>query len=93
MKKILLMIALTGALMAAVSCGSDNDEPWRGDGVFTVNTPMINHISDNGQALGISSTHNKLTIDTVNHKASIELNYNTGQGDKTLKIDDLKATP
>ena len=95
MKKILLMIALTGALMAAVSCGSENDEPWRGDGVFTVNTPMINHVTDmgNGQALGIFNTHNKLTIDTVNHKASIELNYNSGQGDKTLKLDDLKATP
>ena len=95
MKKILLMIALMGSLMVAVSCGSENDEPWRGDGVFTVNTPMVNHVANtgNGQVLGISNTHNKLTIDTVNHKATLELNYNDGQGDKTLKLDDLKAMP
>jgi len=94
MKKILLLIAMTGVLMGAISC-SDDDEPKRGDGVFTVNTAMVNHMVQTGSdaVIGISSTHNKLVIDTVKHKASLELNYNDGQGDKQLKLDDLTATP
>jgi len=93
MKKILLLIAAVGILMGAVSCG-DDDEPKRGDGVFTVNTSMINHIYNphTDLVLGVSSTHNKLVIDTVKHKATLELNYNDGQGDKMLKLDDLSAT-
>ena len=94
MKKILLLIAAMGALMGAISC-SDDDEPQRGDGVFTVNTAMINHMynSGSGAVLGITNTHNKLILDTIKHKASLELNYNDGHGDKTLKLDDLTATP
>ncbi|MBQ6079442.1 MAG: hypothetical protein IJK93_04095 [Muribaculaceae bacterium] len=93
MKKILLMIAAFALLGAVVSC-SDDDEPRHGDGVFTVNSPMVNHIVDlnTGNVLGMSSTHNKLTIDTVNHKASLELRYNDGS-DKTLKLTDLTARP
>jgi len=93
MKKLLLLIAAVGLLSGVLSC-SFEDEPKRGDGVFTVNTPMINHIYNTltDQVLGVSTTHNKLTIDTVNHTASLELNYNDGQGDKLLKLDDLKAT-
>lgn len=94
MKKILLLIAAMGLIMGAISCSGD-DEPKRGDGVFTVNTPMINHLynTGNGDALGFSSTHNKLTLDTVKHKASLELNYNDGNGDKLIKLDDVTATP
>ena len=94
MKKILLLIVAMGVLMGAISC-SDDDEPKRGNGVFTVNTPMINHLynTGNGAVMGFSSTHNKLTLDTVKHKASLELNYNDGQGDKLIKLDDLTATP
>ena len=93
MKKILLLIAAMGVLLGAISC-SDDDEPKHGDGVFTVNTPMINHIvnQNNGDVLGMSSTHNKLTIDTIKHQASVELTYNDGSGDKTLKLSGLTAT-
>ena len=88
MKKILLMIAMVAILGAIVSCS--DDEPKRGDGVFTVNTPMINHIVNtaNGQVVGIADTHNKITFDTVNHKGSLELNYNDGSN-KTIRLDDL----
>lgn len=94
MKKLLLLIATIGALLAAVSC-SDDDEPKRGDGVFTVNTSMINHMVNTGSdaVIGIAMTHNKLVLDTVKHKASLELNYNDGQGDKQLKLEDITATP
>ena len=56
MKKIFLLIAMAGALMIAVSC-SDDDEPKRGNGVFTVNTPMINHMYNTitGEVLGLSN--------------------------------------
>ena len=93
MKKILLMIAATALLMGAISC-SDSDEPKRGDGVFTVNTSMVNHIINvnSGEVVGIASTFNKLTIDTVNHKASLELNYNDGNSNKTLNLNDIIAT-
>lgn len=88
MKKILLMIAIVAMLGAIASCS--DDEPKRGNGVFTVNTPMINHIVNiaDGQVVGIAGTHNKLTFDTVNHKGSLELNYNDGTN-KTIKLDDL----
>ncbi len=95
MKKILLLIAAIGLIMSAISC-SDNDEPnKRGDGVFTVNTPMINHIVNlnNGNVLGMSATHNKLTIDTTKHQASVELTYNDGSGDKSVSISGITATP
>lgn len=95
MKKILLLIAAFALLGAIVSCSSDDEPSKRGDGVFTVNTTMINHMSNpqSDQGLGASTTHNKLTIDTVNHKASLELSYNDGNGDKTLKLSDLVAKP
>ena len=85
---------MMGVLMGIISCSND-DEPKRGDGVFTVNTPMVNHLYSihADQALGMAATHNKLVLDTVKHKASLELNYNDGQGDKTLKFNDLSATP
>ena len=94
MKKIFWLIAMTGVLMGAISC-SDDDEPKRGDGVFTVNTSMINHMVNSGSdaVIGISMTHNKLTLDTVKHKATLELNYNDGNGDKQLKLEDIAATP
>ena len=94
MKKILLLIAAVGLLMGTIAC-SDNDEPKRGDGVFTVNTSMINHIVDqnSGQVLGISSTHNKLTIDTAKHQASVELTYNDGSGNKTVSLSGITARP
>lgn len=94
MKRIFLLIAAAALLMGAFSC-SDDDEPRRGNGIITVNTPMINHIVDvtSGQPMGISSTHNKLTLDTAKHKASLELNYNDWQGDKMLELSDIIATP
>ena len=93
MKKIFFLIAMMGVLMGVISCS--DDEPQRGNGVFTVNTPMINHIYDTstGSVIGISSTHNKLTLDTVKHTASLELNYNDGNGDKSLSITDITASP
>lgn len=94
MKKILLLIAAIGLVLGAISC-SDDDEPKRGNGVFTVNTPMINHIVDlnNGNVLGMSATHNKLTLDTIKHQASVELTYNTGSGDDIIVISGISATP
>ena len=85
---------MAGVLMCIISC-SDDDEPKRGDGVFTVNTPMINHIVNlnNGNVLGMSATHNKLNLDTAKHKASIELNYNDGSGNKTVTLNGITATP
>lgn len=95
MKKIFLLIAAMGLLMGAISCSNDDEPAKRGDGVFTVNTPMINHIVDlnNGNVLGMSSTHNKLTVDTTKHQASVELTYNDGNGDKKVSISGLTATP
>ena len=92
MKKILLLIAAAGLLMGTISCGDDDDRPYRT--VFTVNTPMVNHMVNtvNGTVIGIDDTHNKLTLDTVKHTASLELNYNAGQGDMQIKIEDIKAT-
>lgn len=92
MKKLLLLIATVGLVMAAISC-SDSDEPKRGNGVFTVNPLMINHMYNTltNELIGLKTTHNKLTFDTVNHTASLELNYNDGS-DKTLTLNDIKAT-
>lgn len=91
MKKILLLIAMMGLIMGAISC---NDEPsrGRGDGVFTVNTPMINHMFNTvtGTVMGISNTHNLLTLDTVSHTASLDLRYNDGS-EKTLSIKNITA--
>ena len=90
MKKILFLIAAVGLLMGVISCG--DDEPRRG--VFIVNTPMVNHMVNTagGEVMGISNTHNKLTIDTIKHTAMLELNYNDGSA-KTLSLNDLTATP
>lgn len=92
MKKFFLLIAACAMLCTAVSCG-DDDEPKRGDGKFTVNTAMINHMvnTSNGQVLGLTSTHNKLTFDTVSRIASLELHYLDGTTEKTLKLDNIKA--
>ena len=98
MKKLLLMIAAIALLGAVVSCSGD-DEPgpdgpnMRGDGVFTVNTPMVNHMynTKTDQVIGLSNTRNKLTIDTVHHLAKLELTYNDGS-DHTQTYTDLTAT-
>lgn len=84
---------MMGVLMGAISCS--DDEPKRGNGVFTVNTPMINHLynTKTGSVLGISNTYNKLTLDTAKHTASIELNYNDGNGDKMVSIKDITVRP
>lgn len=91
MKKFLLLIAAI-ALLGVVSCNNE-DEPNRDGRVFTVNTPMINHMVDvnTGNVLGMKATHNKLTLDTANHKATLELNY--GDGNQAIKLSDLTATP
>lgn len=91
MKKILLLIALTGILMCAISCGDDDDRPVRTK--FTVNTTMLNHMTSGDNVIGLAVTQNKLEIDTVNHIASLELNYNAGQGDKQFKLENITATP
>lgn len=92
MKKILYLITIAGLLIGTVACG--DDEPKRGNGTFTVKTPMINHMYDtqSDNIVGLAKTHNRLTIDTIRHTASLELVYNDGS-EKTLKLDDLKATP
>jgi hypothetical protein len=94
MKKILYLIAALAMISMAVSC-SDDDEPKRGDGVFTVNTPMVNHMVNmsNGQVLGVTSTRNKLTFDTAKHTASLELHYLVGTTEKTLTLDGITAKP
>ena len=93
MKKVLFLIAATALLCAAVSCS--DDEPGHVRTVFTVNTPMINHMFDTGSEaiIGIANTHNKLVLDTVKHTASLELNYNMGNGDKQIVINDITAIP
>lgn len=93
MKKILLLIAAFALLGTIVSCSSD-DEPKRGDGVFVVNTPMVNHIynTKTNEVIGLGNTHNKLVFDTAKHTGSLELNYNDGS-DHTLSLQDLVATP
>ena len=93
MKKLLLLIAALGVLVGTVSCG--DDEPKRGNGVFTVNPAMINHMvnMNNGEVVGVTSTHNKLTFDTVKHVASLELHYFVGNTEKTRKLEGITATP
>lgn len=95
MKKFFYLIASIALLMGAISCSNDDEpKPNRGDGVFTVNTPMINHIVNinSGEIVGMSSTQNKLVLDTVNHQASVELTYNDGNGNKTVKLSGITAT-
>ena len=74
-----------------------NDNSLMGYGIrfaapqaITANGEIMLHIVNtaDGQVVGIASTHNKLTFDTVNHKGSLELNYNDGSN-KTIKLDDL----
>ena len=93
MKKILILIAAIGMLMGTIACG--DDEPKRGNGVFNVNTNMINHISsaDGSQFIGMSTTQNRLVLDTVHHTATLELKYNDGSGDQTVSLNDITATP
>ena len=92
MKKILLLIAVAGMLLCTISCGDDDDiRPVRTK--FTVNTTMFNHMSSGNNLIGLATTQNKLEIDTVKHIASLELNYNDGQGNKQLKLDNITATP
>jgi hypothetical protein len=90
-----IIVFSTAVLLSSFILGacSNDDEPRRGNGVFTVNTPMINHMYNTvtGQVMGVSSTHNKLVIDTVNHKATLEFTYNNGT-ETTVTFDDLKAT-
>jgi len=87
------MIAALGLILGAISC-SDDDEPKRGNGKFTVNTTMFNHMynTTSGVVMGMTTTRNKLTLDTVSHKASLELNYNDGNGNQVFKIDDIAVT-
>ena len=94
MKKILVLIASVAMLSFAITSCGDDEPARRGNGVFTVNTSMFNHIvnTNNGQVLGISSTHNKLTIDTVHHTANLELTYDDGT-EHTVKLEGIKAMP
>ncbi len=93
MKKILLLIATAALLMGAIACGED--EPGtRARSVFTVNTPMINHMvnTTNGEVLGLSNTRNTLVLDTAKHTATLDLTYNDGT-EKTISIQGITATP
>ena len=92
MKKILLLITVAGLSLVTISCGDDEPDTIRT--VFTVNTPMVNHMVNAGSetVIGLASTQNKLTLDTVKHTASLELNYNVGHGNEQLKIEDIVAT-
>ncbi len=94
MKKILLLIAAASLLMGTVSCGNE-DEPRHGSSVTTVTYPMFNFITSNGgnTVVGIFDTQNELVLDTINHKATLKLNYTDSQGSKQLSIDDAIATP
>ena len=94
MKKLLLLIAAMGLIMATISCsGDDSGEPdWRG-GTRTITKAMVNHIYNTvtGEVVGISATSNTLTINMDNNTATLVLNYNDGSP-KTLLLDDLKAS-
>ena len=92
MKKLLLMIAVMALVCTVVSCGGSDEPGRRGDGVFIVNTPMINHMYNTvtGAVIGVGETHNKLTLDTVHHTAALVLSYNDGS-DHTVTYNDLTA--
>jgi len=94
MKKLLLLIAAFALLGAVVSCGNDDEPVRRGDGVFTVNTAMVNHVynTKTGEVIGLGNTHNKLVIDTAKHTATLQVGYNDGS-DHTLEFNDLTAMP
>lgn len=83
---------MIGVLLLAASC-SDDDEPKRGNRVITVTYPMINHITSNGgnTVVGIFDAQNKLVLDTASRKATLELNYNDGNGSKQLVVEDVAA--
>ena len=93
MKKILLLIVAFAMLSVVVSCGDDDDFK-RGDGVFTVNTLMINHMfnTNTNEVIGLDKAYNKLVLDTVKHTATLELGYNDGS-DQPMKINDITASP
>ena len=80
MKKFFYLIASIALVMGAISCSNDDEpKPERGDGVFIVNTPMVNHIVNTNivEILGMSAVNNKLTLDT----------------NKTVKLNGITATP
>ena len=88
MKRLLLLIVAFAVLSVVVSC-SDDDDPKRGDGVFTVNTLMINHMynTNTNEVIGLDKAYNKLVLDTVldhgdlgEHTVRIELS-DTHEGD------------
>ena len=80
---------MMGLLMGAISC-NDNDEPKRGNGKFTVNTPMINHVynTSTGTVLGFSSTHNKLTLSASSNGFKGYVDFNEGSLRYTYTTDD-----
>lgn len=84
---------MLGMLMGVISCS--DDEPSGVNTVFSVNTPMINHVYNTvtGTVLGISNTYNFLTIDTALHTASLDLRYNDGNGEKTFSLRNISAKP
>ena len=86
MKKILLLIALTGMFLGAISC-SDDDEPRKGNGIVNLNSLMVNHVYNphSDEVLELASTRNKLVIDTLKHQATLEFSYNDGTGDNASK--------
>lgn len=94
MRKLLLLIAVIALLGSVVSCSGDDEPKKRGNGVFTVNPIMINHMVNTvtGEVIGISNTRNKLTVDTGKHIATLIVNYNDGT-EHTVTFDDLTATP
>ena len=61
---------MMGLLMGAISC-NDNDEPKRGNGKFTVNTPMINHVYNTSSSRSIpSSTRHRLSSTIMTEAAT-----------------------
>lgn len=94
MKKILFLISAIALINVVISC-SDDDDPKRGNGTFTVSTSMVNHMvnTTSGEAIGIASTTNKITLNTVNQTAELELHYLDGNIEKTLKLDNVIAKP
>lgn len=83
---------MMGVLVGAISCSDEDDS--RSKGVFTVNTPMFNHMYNTvtGEVIGISSTHNLLTLDINMDTATLVLYYNDGS-EKTLSLRNLTVKP
>jgi len=84
---------MAALVLGLAACG-DDDPINKGGSKRTVSTPMVNHVVNTGTGeVTVASTTNTLTIDTAAHTASLELKFAGSNGDQTVSIGDLSATP